>query len=77
MKIEILGTGCAKCQKLEKNARKAVEDLGIDAEIEKVEDLSEISARGVMMTPALAIDGETKIKGEIWDPEKIKKLLEE
>jgi len=77
MKIEILGTGCAKCQKLEKNAIKAVEDLGIDADVVKVEDLSEITSRGVMMTPALAIDGETKIKGQIWSPEKIKKLLEE
>ncbi len=75
MKIEVLGTGCAKCQKLEKNARKAIEELGIDAKIEKVEDLSEISARGVMMTPALAIDGETKSKGEVLGTEKIKELL--
>jgi len=75
MKIEIFGTGCAKCQKLEKNARKAVDELGIEAEIDKVEDLSEISARGVMMTPALAIDGEIKVKGEILDTEKIKELL--
>ncbi len=75
MKIEIFGTGCAKCQKLEKNARKAVDELGIEAEIDKVEDLSEISARGVMMTPALVIDGEIKVKGEILDTEKIKELL--
>jgi len=60
---------------LEKNARKAVEELGIDAEIEKVEDISEISARGVMDTPALSIDGEVKVKGEILNPEQIKEKL--
>ncbi len=75
MKIEIFGTGCAKCQKLEKNAREAVEELGIDAEIEKVEDISEISARGVMTTPALSIDGEVIAKGEILDPKQIKEKL--
>ncbi len=75
MKIEVLGTGCAKCQKLEKNARKAVEELGIDAEIEKVEDLSEISARGVMTTPALSIDGKVIAKGKILNLEQIKEKL--
>ncbi len=60
---------------MEKNARKAVEELGIDAEIEKVEDISEISARGVMDTPALSIDGEVKVKGEILNPEQIKEKL--
>ncbi|MBS3781648.1 MAG: TM0996/MTH895 family glutaredoxin-like protein [Candidatus Thermoplasmatota archaeon] len=75
MKIEILGTGCSKCQRLEKNARKAVEELGVDAEIVKVEDISEISERGVMTTPALAIDGEVKAKGKILNPEQIKEQL--
>ncbi|MFW6038834.1 MAG: thioredoxin family protein [Candidatus Saliniplasma sp.] len=77
MKIEILGPGCFNCQRLEKNARKAVKELGIDAEIEKVEDVQEMSSRGVMMTPALAIDGETKSAGKVLNPEQIKKLLKE
>ncbi len=76
MKIEILGTGCAKCKRLEENTRKAVEELGIDAEIAKIEDISEISTRGVMMTPALAIDGKTKSKGELLNTEQIKELIQ-
>jgi len=77
MEIEVLGTGCAKCQKLEKNARKAVEQLGIDAEIKKIEDIGELSERGVMMTPALAVDGETKVSGEVASPKKIMKILKD
>ncbi|MBS3816151.1 MAG: TM0996/MTH895 family glutaredoxin-like protein [Candidatus Thermoplasmatota archaeon] len=76
-KIEILGTGCAKCQRLEKNAKKAVDELGMDAEIEEVQDLEEISARGVMSTPGIAIDGETKATGKVLNPDQIKKLLKE
>ncbi len=75
MKIEILGTGCMKCQRLEKNAKKAVDELGVDAEIVKVEDITEISSRGVMATPALAIDGEVKARGKILNTDQIKKLL--
>ncbi len=75
MKIEILGTGCAKCQRLEKNAKKAVKELGIDAKVEKVEGLDEISARGVMVTPALSVDGEVKVKGEVLNAEQIIELL--
>ncbi len=76
-KIEILGTGCAKCQRLEKNAKKAVKELGIDAEVEEVQDLQEISSRGVMSTPGLAVDGEVKATGKVLNPEQIKKLLKE
>ena len=76
-KIEILGTGCAKCQRLEKNAKKAVKELGIDAEIEEVQDLAEISARGVMTTPGLAIDGETISTGKVLNPKQIKELLKD
>lgn len=76
MKIEILGTGCPKCKTTEKNVRKAVEELGIQAEIVKVEDLQEIINRGVMMTPAVVIDGETKIVGRIPSPDDIKKFLQ-
>ena len=75
MKIEIMGTGCPKCKTTEKIVRKAVEELGIKAEIVKVDDLQEIINRGVMMTPAVFIDGQAKIVGRIPSPEEIKKLL--
>ena len=75
MKIEILGTGCAKCKATEKIVRKAVEELGIQAEVVKVEDLQDIVDRGVMMTPAVAVDGEIKIVGHIPTVDEIKKLL--
>lgn len=77
MKVQILGTGCPRCKKLEANARKAIEELGIDAEIEKVQDIKEITKFGVMMTPALAIDGKVKSTGEIAPVKKIKKWLQE
>ncbi len=76
MKIEILGTGCPKCKTTEKNVRKAVEELGIQAEIVKVDDLQKIIDKGVMMTPAVFIDGEAKIVGHVPGPEEIKKLLQ-
>ena len=77
MKVQILGTGCPRCKKLEANARKAIEELGIDAEIEKVQDIKEITKFGVMMTPGLVIDGKVKCSGEIASVEKIKKWLQE
>lgn len=63
MKIQILGTGCAKCRALTANAERAVAELGVDAEIEKVDQIADIVRMGVMMTPALAIDGEVKSVG--------------
>ena len=74
-KIEIFGTGCPKCRALEKNVRKAVEDLGIKAEIVKVQDIQEITDRGIMMTPALYVDGESKAVGKVPSAEEIKKIL--
>lgn len=74
--IQILGTGCAKCEKLKKNAEAAVSESGVEATVEKVEDINEITGFGVMMTPALAIDGEVKVVGKVPSPEEIKKLLE-
>jgi small redox-active disulfide protein 2 len=65
MKIQILGSGCAKCKTLEANAREAVMDLGIEAEIEKVSDFEAIANMGVMTTPALVIDGEEKSVGRV------------
>ena len=75
MKIEIFGSGCAKCNSTEKIIRKVVEELGISAEIVKVEDLQEIINRGVMMTPAVFVDGEAKIVGRVPSADEIKKLL--
>jgi small redox-active disulfide protein 2 len=75
MKIEILGTGCAKCKNAEKIVRKVVVELGVDADIVKVEDLQEIVNRGVMMTPAVAIDGDIKIVGHVPSREEIKKFI--
>ena len=76
MKIEVLGTGCPKCQATVRNAEQAIKELGIQAEVVKVEDLSEITARGVMVTPALAIDGEIKCSGRIPTVEEIKGWLQ-
>lgn len=75
MKIQILGTGCAKCQLLEKNAREALQELGIAAEIEKVNKVDDIMAMGVMVTPALAVNGEVKVAGKVLTKEGIKELL--
>ena len=75
MKVQILGTGCAKCKQLAENAQKAIEAAGVDAEIEKITDIAEIAAMGAMMTPALAIDGEVKSSGQVLTPEQIGGLL--
>jgi len=75
MKIEILGMGCPKCQQLYDNVKKAVEDLGLDAEIVKVEDLEKIVNYGIMSTPALVVDGEVKSAGRILPPEELKVFL--
>ncbi len=74
-KLEILGTGCAKCVKLEESARKAVSELGIEAEVTKVKDIKAIMAYGVMITPALVVDGEVKVAGKIPSVEEIKKMI--
>jgi small redox-active disulfide protein 2 len=75
MKIEILGTGCMKCKRLAKNVEKAVAELGVDATIEKVEDITAIMDRGVMLTPALILDGELKVSGRVADVAEIKRIL--
>ncbi|MBD3181842.1 thioredoxin family protein [Candidatus Poribacteria bacterium] len=71
MKIQVLGTGCPKCKKVFKNAEKAVEISGSNAEIVKVEDVNKIMDYGVMITPALAIEGDVKISGKVPSPEQI------
>lgn len=75
MVIKVLGTGCAKCKKLESNTREAVSELGLDATIEKVEDIQDIMTYGVMSTPALVVDGEVKLFGKVASPKEIKKIL--
>ena len=72
MKIEILGTGCTKCKALEENAKKAVAESGVFAQIEKVEDMIKIMDYGVMSTPGLVIDGEVKSTGKLLNSEEIK-----
>ena len=75
MKIQILGTGCPKCKKLAENAETAAKELGIDYTLEKVTNLNEIMKFGVMMTPALAVDGTVKIVGKVPSPQEIQKML--
>jgi len=74
-KIQVLGTGCAKCLKLAQNADEAAKGLGIEYEITKVTDIREIMSFGVMTTPALVVDGVVKLSGTSSSPEEIKKLL--
>jgi small redox-active disulfide protein 2 len=74
-KIQILGTGCPKCKKLTENADAAAKDLGIEYEIEKVTDINEIMKFGIMMTPALVVDGQVKVVGKVLSAEQIKQLL--
>lgn len=74
-KIEVLGTGCAKCDRLEKFVRRAAKELSRDIEILKVDDIKEIVDRGVMMTPALYVDGEAMAVGRVPSVEEIKSML--
>ncbi|MDD4335221.1 MAG: thioredoxin family protein [Desulfotomaculaceae bacterium] len=75
MIIKILGTGCANCNKLEQNIRKAVEELGLAAAIEKVQDMKVIARYGVMRIPAIVIDEEVKVVGKVLKVDEIKALL--
>lgn len=75
MKIEILGTGCPKCQKLTENAKAAADKLGVQYELCKVTQINEIMKRGVMMTPALVIDGKVEVAGKVADEAEITTML--
>ncbi len=75
MKLEILGTGCAKCNKLEEVTRKAAHELGLDAVISKVKEINKIMEYGVMITPALAVDGVVKVAGKVPSVDEIKKII--
>jgi small redox-active disulfide protein 2 len=74
-KIQILGTGCPKCNMLMANTKIAVKELGIEANIEKISDIKEIMGFGIMSTPAIAIDGKVISAGKVLKPEDIKKHL--
>jgi small redox-active disulfide protein 2 len=75
MKIQVLGTGCAKCTLLAENTERAASELGLDAEVEKITDISEILGFGVMMTPALVVDGEVKVVGKVPSVVEIREML--
>lgn len=75
MIIKVLGSGCANCKNLEKNTKKAVEALGIEAEIIKVTDMKDIMAYGVMKTPALVVDDKIKVMGRVPTADEIKAYL--
>ena len=75
MKIQILGPGCAKCEKLAANAKEAAEELGLEYTLEKVTDLNDILSFGVMSTPALVVDGEVKMVGKAANAKRVKELL--
>jgi len=75
MKIQILGTGCAKCKTLAANAKQAVDEMGADIEIEKVEDIKEIMKFNILMTPGFAVDGNVKAAGRVLSSDDIKKML--
>jgi len=74
-KLQILGTGCPKCKKLAENAEAAAKELALDYELVKVTDINEIMKFSVMITPALAVDGEVKVVGKVPDTEAIKDML--
>jgi len=75
LKVQILGTGCSKCKTLAEHAEKAAKELGLDCTIEKVSDLKEIMKFGVMITPALVVDGKVKVAGKVPTSEEIKSML--
>jgi small redox-active disulfide protein 2 len=76
MEIRILGTGCPKCHKLEEETRRAVAELGLEANLEKVTQVADIMKYGVMITPALVVDGKVKVAGKVPSVAEIKKMLE-
>ena len=77
MTVQILGAGCPKCKMLEANAKEAIESLGIEAATEKITDIDEIFNMGVMMTPALAVDGDVKTVGKLLSKDQIIEILKE
>ena len=77
MKIEVLGTGCPKCLKLEEMVKSSVNELGLDAEVSHVYDINKILEYGVMMTPALVIDGKVRVSGKLPSKSEMRDILNE
>lgn len=77
MKIEIFGPGCYRCEELDKAVRKAVSELNVQAEVEKVKDIAKIVEAGIMHTPGLRVNGKLKCSGRVPKPEEVKKWLSE
>ncbi len=75
MDIKVLGTGCPKCNKLEKLVKEVVQETGADADFEKVSDVNQIAKAGVMLTPALMIDGEIKVAGKVPSKQELAKMI--
>jgi small redox-active disulfide protein 2 len=75
VEIKVLGPGCANCKKLVQNVNQAVSELGIDADVKKVEDIAEIMSYGVMSTPGLVVDGVVKSSGRALNVSEIKEIL--
>jgi small redox-active disulfide protein 2 len=75
MKIEVLGTGCSKCKKTKEMIEKVLKQSGVEAEVIKVEDIEKILNYGVMVTPAVVIDGEVKVAGKVPDEKDIRKWI--
>lgn len=76
IQVEVLGTGCKKCQQLETNAKQAIADLSLDAEVLHIKDAIEIAKRGVLSTPALMVNGKLVAKGKVMSAEEIKPFLQ-
>ncbi len=76
MEIKVLGTGCAKCKQLEKTVRAAVDEMGLDATVEKVTELTDIMEYGLMSTPGLVVDGEVRLAGRLPKLAEVKSILE-
>ena len=74
--VQVMGPGCAKCEQLKKNAELAVRQAGVEALVEKITDINVITGFGVLVTPALAVDGEVKSSGRVLAPEEIQKLFD-
>ena len=75
MKIEVLGPGCPRCNALAAGVQAALTKMGLDVEITKVTEINEITSRGVMLTPALVVDGQVKASGRVPPPEEIQEML--
>lgn len=73
--VKVLGPGCPKCEELMKQTQAAVDELGLDCDVEKVTDIMEITTYGVMMTPALVVDGQVKASGKVPSLDDVKKML--